>query len=230
MKKSDDFNVLYALYAAYDNVYRDFCSLLVPSVNKDCFIGVRTQNLRSLARYMLKSGVYKSFVVSLPHKFFEENQLHAFIISGFKDFDSVVDAVDEFLPYVDNWATCDQMSPKIFAKNTEKIFPYVKKWIKSKHVYTVRFGVLALMRYFMGSNFDIKYADMVLNIKTNEYYINMIRAWYFATAAAKHFDVVYPCFEKLDSWTRRRAIQKAIESYRVMPEHKLKLKELRGKL
>ncbi len=225
----DKNNVIKSLYAVADAVYKDFNSSLVPTVDKNCFIGVRTPKLRAMARDMLKSGVYKDFIHILPHKYFEENQLHAFIISGFRDFDLTISAVDEFLPYVDNWATCDQMSPKVFAKNTEKLLPYIKKWIRSKHVYTVRFGVLALMRYFMDSNFNIKYADMVLGIKTDEYYINMMRAWYFATAAAKHFDLVYPYFERLDSWTRMRAIQKAIESYRVMPEHKLKLKALRGK-
>ena len=166
-----------SLYAAADAVYRDFNSKIISSVDKDKIIGVRTPVLRAMACDMLKSGVYKEFIQILPHKYFEENQLHAFIISGFRDFDMAVHAVDEFLPYVDNWATCDQMSPKVFAKNTGKILPYVKKWIKSKHVYTVRFGVLALMRYFMDGGFDTKYADMVLDIKSDEYYVNMMRAW-----------------------------------------------------
>ena len=222
--------ILDSLYAAADAVYRDFNSKIISTVDKDKIIGVRTPKLRAMARDMLKSGVCVDFIQKLPHKYFEENQLHAFIISRYNDFDLAVHAVDEFVQYVDNWATCDQMSPKVFAKNTGKILPYVKKWIKSKHVYTVRFGVLALMRYFMDGGFDTKYADMVLDIKSDEYYVNMMRAWYFATAAAKHFDLVYPYFEKLDSWTRARAIQKAIESYRVTPEHKVKLKKLRGKI
>ena len=222
-------SILGSLYTAADAVYRDFNSKIVPTVNVKKIIGVRTPVLRAMARDMAKSGADKDFVHDLPHKFFEENQLHAFIISGFRDFDLAVAAVDEFLPYVDNWATCDQMSPKVFAKNTNKLLPYIKKWIKSKHVYTVRFAVLCLMRYYMDANFDEKYADMVLGIKTEEYYVNMMRAWYFATAAAKQFDRIYPYFEKLDSWTRARAIQKAIESYRVAPEHKVKLREARGK-
>lgn len=222
-------SILGSLYAAADAVYRDFNSKIVPTVNVKKIIGVRTPVLRAMARDMAKSGVYKDFVRDLPHKFFEENQLHAFIISGFRDFDLAVAAVDEFLPYVDNWATCDQMSPKVFAKNTNKVLPYIKKWIKSKHAYTVRFAVLCLMRYYMDANFDEKYADMVLGIKTEEYYVNMMRAWYFATAAAKQFDRIYPYFEKLDSWTRARAIQKAIESYRVAPEYKVKLRKARGK-
>jgi len=221
--------ILGSLYTAADAVYRDFNSKIVPTVNVKKIIGVRTPVLRAMVRDMAKSGVYKDFVRDLPHKFFEENQLHAFIISGFRDFDLAIAAVDEFLPYVDNWATCDQMSPKVFAKNANKLLPYIKKWIKSKHVYTVRFAVLCLMRYYMDANFDEKYADMVLGIKTEEYYVNMMRAWYFATAAAKYFDRIYPYFEKLDSWTRARAIQKAIESYRVAPEHKVKLRKARGK-
>ena len=225
----DKQKILNSLYAAADVVYRDFNSKLIPSVDKKCFIGVRTQKLRAMARDMLKTGVYKDFVQSLPHKYFEENQLHAFIISQYNDFDLAAHAVDEFLQYVDNWATCDQMSPNVFAKNVEQILPYIKKWVKSKHVYTVRFGVLVLMRYFMDEKFDTKYADMVLGIKSDEYYVNMMRAWYFATATAWHFDLVYPYFEKLDSWTRVRAIQKAIESYRVTPEDKVKLKALREK-
>ena len=222
--------IVNSLYAAADAVYRDFNSKLIPNIDKGKIIGVRTPVLRAMARDMAKSGVYKDFIHKLPHKYFEENQLHAFIISGFRDFDSAVRAVDEFLVYVDNWATCDQMSPKVFAKNTDKLLPCIKKWLRSKHVYTVRFAVLCLMRYYMNANFDTKYADMVLGIKSDEYYVNMMRAWYFATAAAKHFDLVYPYFERLDSWTRARAIQKAIESYRVSPEHKVKLRALRGNL
>ena len=222
-------SILSSLYAAADAVYRDFSSKIIPTVKVKKIIGVRTPVLRAMARDMTKTGVYKDFVRDLPHEFFEENQLHAFIISGFRDFDLAIAAVDDFLPYVDNWATCDQMSPKVFVKNGNKLLPYIKKWIKSKHVYTVRFGVLCLMRYFMDANFDEKYADMVLGIKTEEYYVNMMRAWYFATAAAKQFDRIYPYFEKLDSWTRARAIQKAIESYRVAPEYKVKLREARGK-
>ncbi|MBP5485959.1 MAG: DNA alkylation repair protein [Alphaproteobacteria bacterium] len=222
--------ILNSLYAAEDAVYREFNSKLIPTVSANKIIGVRTPVLRAMARNMVKTSIYKDFIQTLPHEFFEENQLHAFIISGFNNFDLVVRAVDEFLPYVDNWATCDQMSPKVFAKNTDKLLPCIKKWIRSKHVYTVRFAILSLMRYYMDANFDTKYADMVFGIKSDEYYINMMRAWFFATAAAKHFDLVYPYFERLDSWTRARAIQKATESYRVSPEHKVKLKALREKL
>ena len=222
-------NILDLLYAVADKKYRDFNVKLIPTVDAERFIGVRTPQIRAIARNMVKNGSWHKFIADFPHHFFEENQLHAFVLSGLHDFEVVVGETERFLPYVDNWATCDQMSPKVFAKNTEKLLPYIEKWIKSKHVYTVRFGVLCLMRYFLDDNFDEKYAGMVAGVKSDEYYVNMMRAWYFATAAAKHFDRIFPYFEKLDSWTRTRAIQKAIESYRVMPENKIKLKALRKK-
>lgn len=227
MKEND---VLDNLYAAADSVYKDFNSSLIPSVDKSSFVGVRTPQLREMAKDMIANGCWRDFISNLPHNLFEENQLHAFILSELADFDFVVRAVDKFLPYVDNWATCDQMSPKVFAKNTEKLFPFVQKWIKSKKVYTVRFAVLVLMKYFMDKNFDTKYVDMVVQIKSNEYYVNMMQAWYFATAAAKHFDMVFPYFEKLGYWTCMKAIQKATESYRVTGMHKLQLKRLKKRI
>ncbi len=220
-------SIVNLLYTAADNVYKDFNSSLITTVDKKRFIGVRTPKLRAISHNIVKSGGWSDFIADLPHYFFEENQLHAFIISEIRDFNFVIAAVDKFLPYVDNWATCDQMSPKVFVKNSEKILPYVKKWIKSKHVYTVRFGVLCLMRYFMNDKFDKKYMDIVAKIKSDEYYINMMRAWYFATAAVNHFDDVLSYLDKLDDWTRGRTIQKAIESYRITPENKVKLKALR---
>lgn len=220
-------SIVNLLYTAADGVYKDFNSSLITTVDKKRFIGVRTPKLRAIAHSIVKSGDWSDFIADLPHYFFEENQLHAFIISEIRDFDFVIAAVDKFLPYVDNWATCDQMSPKVFVKNAEKTLPYIKKWIKSKHVYTVRFGVLCLMRYFMDDKFDKKYMDMVTGIKSDEYYINMMRAWYFATAAINHFDYVLSYLDKLDDWTRGHTIQKAIESYRITPENKVKLKALR---
>jgi len=220
-------NIVKSLYALQDTTYRDFQSALLPTVDKKSVIGVRTPELRSLARKL--RGISDDFINNLPHKYFEENQLHAFIISDIRDFDSAVSAVDSFLPFVDNWATCDQMSPRVFAKNIDKLLPYIKKWIKSKHTYTVRFGVLCLMRYFLDDGFDTKYADMVANIKSDEYYINMMRAWYFATACAKQLTHILPYFKNgaLDTWTHNRAIQKAIESYRVLDVNKAILRNLR---
>lgn len=219
--------ILKSLYAVADVEYRNFQSALIPTINKKSVIGVRTPILRKMARDMVKSGEYKDFISRLPHKYFEENQLHAFIISLIKDFDIDVYEVSRFLPYIDNWATCDQMSPKVFVKNVDKLLPYIKKWIKSKHTFTVRFGVLCLMRYFVDDKFDVKYVDIVAKIKSNEYYVNMMRAWYFATTVAKHFDDVLPYLQKLDDWTRGRTIQKALESYRVIDVHKQKLRSLK---
>ena len=227
MNKED--KILKTLYAVADAGYRDFQSALVPTINKKNVIGVRTPILRKMARDMVKSWEYKDFISKLPHKYFEENQLHAFIISEIKDFDIALNEVSRFLPYVDNWATCDQMSPKVFAKNSDKLLPHIKKWIKSKDVYAVRFGVLCLMRYFLDEKFDIKYVNIVADINSDEYYINMMRAWYFATAAAKHFEKVLPYFKfgRIDEWTRKHAIQKAVESYRISAKNKETLRKMR---
>lgn len=222
-----DFDVLKMLYAARDTVYRDFNSALIPNIKNDFFIGVRTPVLKKIAKDMIKSGTAADFITKLPYKYFEENQLHAFIISEIKDFDTAIFETERFLPFVDNWATCDQMSPRVFKKNLSKLLPYVKKWIKSNHVYTVRFGVKTLMQYWLDDNFDEQYANLVANIKSDEYYINMMRAWYFATAAVKQFDRILPYFSRIDEWTRKRAIQKAIESYRVSEKHKEILRSLR---
>lgn len=223
------YNILKSLYAASDPVYRDFNSALIPNVSRDLFIGVRTPMLRQFAKDIIKSGEYKDFISKLPHKYFEENQLHAFVLSYLRDFDIVINELERFLPYIDNWATCDQLSPIVFKKNKDIVLKYVYKWIKSKRVYTVRFAVKTLMQYWTDDDFDEKYVRLVANIKSDEYYINMMRAWYLATATAKHFDRILPYLEpgKLDNWTRKRAIQKAIESYRVSDEHKQILRSLR---
>ena len=208
--------------------YRDFNSKLIPNISSDSFIGVRTPILRKMAKNMIKEGSVKSFIGVLPHKYFEENQLHAFILSELKDFDIAVQEIDRFLPYIDNWATCDQLNPRVFKKNLGLVYKYVCKWIKFKDVYTVRFAVKVLMQYWLDDNFDEKYANMVADIKTDEYYINMMRAWYFATAAAKQFDLISPYFRqgRIDEWTRVRAIRKALESYRVTDKNKVILRGL----
>ena len=221
--------ILKTLYANADAVYRDFNSALIPSISKDFFIGVRTPVLRKLAKEMVKSGKYKDFITDLPHKYFEENQLHAFILSLISDFDVVMYETERFLPYIDNWATCDQMSPSAFKKNKNVLLRYICKWVKSKDTYTVRFAIKCLMQYWLDEDFDEKYADIVTNIKSDDYYINMMRAWYFATGLAKQYNRVLPYFEKgrLDEWTRVRAIQKALESFRVSAEHKKELRLLK---
>ncbi len=219
--------ILKTLYANVDAVYRDFNSALIPSVSKGFFIGVRTPVLRKIARDMVKSGEYKDFIDNLPHKFFEENQVHAFILSYMRDFDIVIREIGHFLPYVDNWATCDQLSPIVFKSNKGVLLDYVYKWLKSNHTYTVRFGIKLLMQYWLDADFDEKYADIVANIKSDDYYVNMMRAWYFATGLAKQYKHILPYLQKLDDWTRKRTIQKALESFRVSDEHKKELRLLK---
>ena len=226
---SDNNAFLKSLYALQDTAYGDFNAKLIPNISKDCFIGIRTPILRKMAKDMVKSGQYKDFISCLPHQYFEENQLHAFILSEIKDFDFVITETDRFLPYINNWATCDQLSPHVFKKNLDTVYEYVLKWIKSKDIYGVRFAIKTLMQYWLDDKFNEKYADMVANINSKEYYINMMRAWYFATAAAKQYDKILPYFKRgqIDEWTRLRAIQKALESFRVSDAHKKELRALK---
>lgn len=212
-------------------VYRDekfakFNAKLLPNIDSKKILGVRTADLRKHAKKIQNSD---DFLDSLPHKYFEENQIHAFILSDIRDFEKCINLVDKFLPYVDNWATCDQLIPKVFAENTGALLPWIKKWVKLGHTYTVRFAIGMLMRLFLGDDFKSEYADMVVKIKSDEYYVNMMRAWYFATALAKNWDETIGIIEskKLDIWTHNKTIQKAIESYRITNEQKQYLKTLK---
>ena len=225
-------DILNELYKLQDIEYADFQSSLIPGVERECFIGVRTPDLRKLAKRISTDEDVSDFLMSLPHRFFEENQLHAFIISEIKDFDECVSATEAFLPYIDNWATCDQLSPKTFKKHKTELLPYIKRWLSSDKVYTVRFGIKMLMQYFLDEDFDIEYAETVSRVESDEYYINMMIAWYFATALAKQYDAVIPFIENraLSPWTHNKAIQKSVESYRVTPEHKEYLRSLRIKI
>ena len=219
------------LFKMQDINYRDFNSKLIPTVDKSLFIGVRTPELRKYAKQLAKREDIEEFLHSLPHKYFDENQLHAFIVSEIKDFKSCVDKVNEILPYVDNWATCDQLSPKVFKKHHKELITYIKEWLESDKVYTIRFGIGMLMEHFLDEDFDIIYPDTVSNIRSDEYYVNMMIAWYFATALAKRYESVLPFIEKrsLDIWTHNKAIQKAVESYRISTDRKTYLKELKVK-
>ena len=218
------------LFNLQDIKYRDFQIKLIPTRDPDTIIGIRTPDLRKLSKRIVKED-YKSFLDELPHKYFDENQLHAFIISELKDYDECINYINKFLPYVDNWATCDQMSPKIFKKHIDKLIVQIKKWIKSKETYTIRFGIGMLMQYYLDDEFKKDYLELVSNIKSNEYYVNMMIAWYFATALAKQYDATIPYIEnhKLDKWTHNKTIQKAIESYRITNEQKDFLRTLRNK-
>ncbi len=219
------------LFELQDTKYRDFQSKLIPNIDPETVIGVRTPELRKFSKEILKSGDYAEFLSDLPHKYFDENQLHAFLISGMKDYEECLNALGNFLPYVDNWATCDQMSPKVFKKHRTELVQKIKEWIGSTDVYTIRFAVGMLMEHFLDEDFSEEYPEMVSKLRSDEYYVNMMIAWYFATALAKQYDVVLPYIEqkKLDTWTHNKSIQKAVESYRITVEQKEYLKTLKLK-
>lgn len=217
------------LFSQQDTVYRDFQAKLIPTIDKETVIGVRTPALRKMAKQLAKREDIDTFLKTLPHKYFEENQLHAFIIAERKDFKQCMGELCAFLPYVDNWATCDQMSPKVFKKHRQELLPYIREWIASDQTYTVRFGVGMLMAHFLDEDFDRTYPEMISKIRSEEYYVNMMIAWYFATALAKQYEAILPYIEekRLETWTHNKAIQKAVESYRITSEQKGYLRGLK---
>lgn len=218
-----------ALFAKQDTAYRDFQAKLIPTIDRETVIGVRTPELRKMAKQFVKQEEIGTFLAELPHSYFEENQLHAFIIAERKDFAQCMEELTAFLPYVDNWATCDQMSPKVFKRHRQELLPYIREWIGSDETYTVRFGVGMLMAHFLDGDFNRAYPQMVSEIRSEEYYVNMMIAWYFATALAKQYEAVLPYIEekRLETWTHNKAIQKAVESYRITPEQKGYLRGLK---
>ena len=218
-----------ALFQLRDEEYRAFQSKLIPTVDLAAFIGVRTPELRKLARDLLaREGDADAFLSALPHRYFDENQLHAFILSGMRDFGRCVEALGRFLPYIDNWATCDQLSPKAFRKHRPELVGLIEEWLTSGQTYVVRFGVKALMDHFLDGDFHPAYLERVARIRSDEYYVNMMIAWYFATALAKQYEAALPFIEgrALAPWTHNRAIQKALESLRVPPEHTAELRRM----
>ncbi len=206
--------------------YREFSSKLMPTVEKSSVIGIRTPILRKYAKSLEN---YQEFLQDLPHKYFEENNLHAFLIEKEQDFEKCIEKLNAFLPYVDNWATCDSMKPKVLKKDPQKLLFHIKKWLAAKDVYTVRYGINLLMSFYLDENFDKEYLMLVANVKQKEYYINMMRAWYFATALAKQYEQTIPYIENkiLDKWTHNKTIQKAVESLRIRKEQKDYLKTLK---
>lgn len=219
------------LFEFQDLKYRDFQAKLIPNVSIETIIGVRTPVLRQIAKEMVKSQNYKEFITALPHKYFDENSLHSLIISQIKDYGECVRLLDEFLPFTDNWATCDIIGPAVFKKHTDELIKEIYRWIDSTETYTIRFGVEMLMSLYLDEKFDNSYPEKVSSIKSDKYYVNMMTAWYFATALAKQYDAVLPYIEKrkLDKWTHNKAIQKSIESYRISDEQKKYLKSLKNK-
>ena len=217
------------LFSMQDEAYRQFQAKLMPTVNVETIIGVRTPDLRKFAKAFAKTSEAAPFLQTLPHTYYEENNLHAFLLEQIWDFDACIAALDAFLPYVDNWATCDSMAPKVLGKHREAVLVHIRRWLSSGQTYTVRFAVGLLMRYFLDESFLPEYLDMVAGIHSEEYYVRMMAAWYFATALAKQYEATLPVFQQniLDPWTHNKAIQKAVESCRITPEQKAFLRSLR---
>ena len=218
------------LYDLQDSKYKDFHCKLIPTVAADTVIGVRTPALRAYAK-SLKAADTAPFLSDLPHKYYDENNLHALLIMGIRDFDTSLAAVKAFLPYVDNWATCDLLRPACFKAHKAELLEEIKDWLASPHTYTLRFGMEMLMLHFMDEDFESCYLDWVAELRSDEYYVNMMLAWFFATAITKQWEAALPYIEnrRLDKWVHNKAIQKAIESYQVPVERKAYLRTLRIK-
>ena len=217
------------LFRLQDRKYRDFQSKLIPNVDPETIIGVRTPEIRKLAKKVIKREDAGEFLGELPHQYFDESQLHAFTISEIRDFAKCMEEVERFLPFVDNWATCDQLSPKVFKKHKEELLVKIREWMRSERTYTVRFAIGALMQHFLDEDFDPAYPELVAGVRSEEYYVNMMIAWYFATALAKQYGAVLPYIEqrRLDKWVHNKTIQKAVESYRIDDEQKKYLRSLK---
>lgn len=217
------------LFSLRDEKYREFNIKLIPTVSPETVIGVRTPDLRLIAKEIWKDGGAYEFMSDLPHKYYEENNIHAFLTERINDFDKTVEELDRFLPYVDNWATCDQMNPKIFKKHTDELLPVIKRWLSSGETYTVRFALGALMSCYLDDHFTPEINSIAASVKSDEYYINMMQSWYFATALAKRYDETITFIEdgKLSPWVHNKAIQKSVESRRIDDKTKNYLKTLK---
>lgn len=224
-------SIIETLLSLQDGEFAAFQARLLPNIAPERIIGVRTPELRKLAKQLRGSSDGEAFLKALPHEFFEENNLHAFLLCETKDFERCVQAVEEFLPYVDNWATCDQLRPKAFARNKQALLPYIRSWLDPDREYTRRFGIGMLMSHFLDEDFREEYLRWVSDIHSEEYYVNMMIAWYFATALAKQYEAALPFIEnrQLDPWVHNKTIQKALESFRVSDERKTYLKTLKIK-
>ena len=218
------------LFGMRDAAYAAFIAKLTPGFPPSHFIGVRVPLLRTIARSFAKEeAASQSFLSHLPHSYYEEDMLHGMLISLVKDYDRCLDLTDRFLPYVDNWAVCDTLSPKVFAKHKAQLLENILRWSSSSHTYTCRFGLRMLMTHFLDDSFSADFLEIPATIRSEEYYVKMMVAWFFATALAKQWEATLPYLEnrQLDPWTHRKTIQKAIESYRIPPERKDYLRTLR---
>lgn len=219
------------LFAMQDEQYAAFQAKLTPGVPPESFIGVRVPVLRKFAKEFAKKDEVNDFVHQLPHKYYDENMLHSLLISQVKDYEECISLTDAFLPYVDNWAVCDIMSPKVFAKHKSTLTEKIKTWISSQHTFTCRFGIETLMSHYLDKDFKAEYLEIPAAVRSEEYYVKMMIAWFFATALAKQWDATIPYIEekRLAPWTHNKTIQKAIESYRITPEQKEQLRTLKIK-
>lgn len=217
------------LFELQDMAYRDFHSRLMPDIDKETVIGIRVPVLRKYAKSIVATELAEKFIKELPHCYYEENNLHMMLITGIKDYDRCISEIERFLPYIDNWATCDFPAPKCFENHKEDLLPVIKRWIASSETYTIRYGIGMLMRLYLDADFDPEYVRIVAEVKSDEYYVNMMIAWYMATALAKQWDVVIPYIEehRMPDWVHRKTIQKAVESYRITDEQKRYLKGYR---
>lgn len=218
-----------ALFSLQDPEYRQFQCRLVPTADPETVIGVRTPELRALAKRLKKDASAEAFLSALPHRYYEENNLHAFLIEQMADYDACIRALERFLPYVDNWATCDMMRPKCFKRHLGKLLQQIEVWLASEHTFTVRFGIEMLMTFYLDEAFDPRYLELVAGVRREKYYVNIMRAWYFATALAKQWDstVVYLEENRLPLWVHNKTIQKAVESYRIDNAQKQYLQSLK---
>ena len=221
------------LFSLRDEKYAAFSAKLIPTLPPDRFIGVRSPQLRALAKELFKDSNNQTlkqshFFEKLPHRYHEENMLHAYLLCEEKKYDILVDETERFLPYIDNWAVCDSLAPRAFVRHKEELLLRIEKWMTAEHEYTVRFGIGMLMRHYLDADFRLEHLRWVADIQREEYYIKMMQAWYFATALAKQWDATFPMLDSLEGWVRGKSIQKALESYRVTDDHKAILRDLRG--
>ncbi|QAT50792.1 DNA alkylation repair protein [Caproiciproducens sp. NJN-50] len=219
------------LFALQDLKYKNFQCKLMPTVAPERVIGVRTPELRKLAKELFKEPETAEFLKMLPHQYYDENNLHGFLVEQIGDYSAAVAAIDDFLPYVDNWATCDLMNPRVFKKHRRELLREIRRWMASDRTYTIRFGIGMLMTHFLDENFAPEHPAWAASIRSEEYYVNMMIAWYFATALAKQWDAAIPYIRqnRLEKWVHNKAIQKAVESYRITDEQKACLRTLRVK-
>lgn len=217
------------LFAMQDEEYRNFHANLIPNVDKETIIGVRVPELRKYAKKIAAHSRVEEFLSELPHRYYDENNVHTFIVEQIKDYEECLRQVERFLPYVDNWATCDMWAPKVFAKHTDELLAHIREWIASQETYTVRFGLGMLMRLYLGEAFKTEYLELAASVKSDEYYVKMMIAWFFATALSKQYEAALPYLQerRLSGWVHNKTIQKACESCRIAPDRKEQMRSLK---